>query len=78
MVLRETTFVVGGALTIGLGAVLAAGLVWAGAGVEFFPAWIAAALAVGFGGFFVHVGRDEGRDRRARLREDEARARRPA
>ena len=69
MVLRETTFVVGGGLTIGLGVALGTGLYVAGAGPEFFDAWLAAGLAVGFGGFFIYVGRSEGQERRRRLRE---------
>lgn len=61
--LRETTFRMGGLLTIGLGAALAIGLVWAGAGVEYLEAWLASAIAIGFGAFFVYVARDEHRDR---------------
>ncbi len=67
MVLRETTFVVGGGLTIGLGLALGSALYWAGAGFEFFGAWLAAGLAVGLGAFFVYVGRAEGRERRQEL-----------
>ena len=77
MVLRETTFVVGGGLTIGLGVALAAGLYVAGAGLEFVNAWIAAGLAVGFGAFFIYVGRSEGKERRRRLRELEGEEERP-
>jgi hypothetical protein len=69
MVLRETTFLIGGALTIGLGLALGAGLFWAGAGFEYVDAWLAAGMAVGFGAFFLYVGRSEGRDRRRALRE---------
>ncbi len=69
MVLRETTFVVGGALTIGLGIALGAGLYLAGAGVEFFEEWLAAGLAVVFGAFFLYVGRSAAKDRRRQLRE---------
>lgn len=69
MVLRETTFVVGGGLTIGLGIALGAGLYLAGAGFVYFDAWLSALLAVGFGVFFVYVGRSEGAERRRRLRE---------
>ena len=72
MVLRETTFMVGGALTIGLGVALGAGLYLAGAGAVFFGGWIAAGLAVGFGAFFIQVGRSEGKERRRRLRELES------
>ena len=72
MVLRETTFVIGGALTIALGLALGAGLFWAGAGFEYLDAWLAAGIAVGFGAFFVYVGRSEGAERRRTLGELEA------
>jgi hypothetical protein len=65
--LRETTFWIGGVLTIGLGIALGAGLFWAGAGFEFFDAWLASGIAVGFGAFFVYVGRGEHRERLAFL-----------
>ena len=68
MVLRETTFLIGGGLMIGLGAALAAGLYWAGAGLEYLDAWLAVGLAAGFGLFFVYVARQEGEDRRKTLR----------
>jgi len=61
--LRETTFWLGGFLTIGLGLALVAGLVWAGAGLEFVDAYLGGGLAVGFGSFFVYVGREEHRER---------------
>lgn len=64
MVLRETTFLIGGILTIGLGVALGVGLYVAGAGFEYYPAWLAAALAVGFGVFFIYVSVDEARERR--------------
>jgi hypothetical protein len=67
MVLRETTFRVGGILTIALGVLLASGLVWAGAGIEFSDAYLGAALAVGFGAFFMYVGSAETKERRAFL-----------
>jgi len=70
-VLRETTFWVGGALTIGLGGLLAAGLIWAGAGWDFVNAYLAAVLAVGFGVGFMLVGRSEGQERRRVLAEAE-------
>jgi len=70
--LRETTFWVGGAVTIALGAALAAGLAWAGAGLEFLDAWLAVPFAGVIGAFFLHVAREEGRSRRAFLRETEA------
>jgi hypothetical protein len=72
MVLRETTFAVGGFLTIALGILLGVGLFVTGAGFEFFGAWVGAALAVGLGAFFVHVGREEGRERRRSLHELES------
>jgi hypothetical protein len=65
---RETTFRIGGILTIALGVALGYGLFQANAGVEFIDAWLAAGMAVGFGGFFLYVARDEGRDRREFLR----------
>ncbi len=67
MVLRETTFEVGGALTIALGVLLGLGLFVSGAGVDYLDAWLAAALGVGFGAFFVSVGRSAGRERRRAL-----------
>ena len=70
--LRETTFVLGGGVTVGLGVLLGAGLALSGAGLEFFSAWVAAGIAVGFGLFFIHVGRAEGRERRRALRALEA------
>jgi hypothetical protein len=66
--LRETTFVLGGALTVGLGLLLGVGLFLSGAGLEFYTAWLAAGIAVGLGAFFVSVGRSEGRERRRALR----------
>jgi hypothetical protein len=71
MVLRETTFLLGGALTIGLGVALAAGLVWAGAGAAYFSAYIGCGLAVLLGSFFLYVGSAEGRERRAFLADTE-------
>jgi hypothetical protein len=65
--LRETTFLIGGGITIALGLLLAAGLFFAGAGVEFFDAWLASGIAVGFGAFFIYVAREEHRDRLAFL-----------
>jgi hypothetical protein len=66
--LRETTFRVGGVLTILLGVALAYGLFNAGAGVEYVDAWLAAGISVGFGAFFLYVARDEARARREFLR----------
>jgi hypothetical protein len=68
MVLRETTFVVGGALTVALGVALAVGLAWSGAGLFYFEAWLGAGITVGLGAFFVQVGRAEAKDRRENLR----------
>jgi hypothetical protein len=65
--LRETTFVIGGGLTIALGVALLIGLYLAGAGLIYFEAWLAGGIAVGFGAFFIYVGRDETRVRRAEL-----------
>jgi len=65
--LRETIFGIGGVLTIGLGVLFAAGLYLAGAGVEFFDAWLASGIAVGFGAFFLYVARSEHQERRAFL-----------
>ncbi|MCI4372791.1 MAG: hypothetical protein L3K02_04015 [Thermoplasmata archaeon] len=67
--LRETTFWVGGALTIGLGLALAAGLVWAGAGPDFSSAYLGSAFGVVLGSFFLYVGSAEARARRASLSE---------
>lgn len=72
MVLRETTFQVGGGLTIALGLVLGIGLFLAGAGLLWFEAWLGAGLAVGLGAFFVYVGRTEAQDRRRGLQTGEA------
>ena len=77
MVLRETTFLIGGGLTIGLGVALGYGLYYAGAGLAFFGAWLAVGMAVGLGAFFLYVGRAEGEDRRRHLRELESGRDRP-
>ena len=63
MVLRETQFFAGGLLTIALGVALAYGLLWSGAGAEYFGGWLAAGLSVGLGAFFLYVARDEHRTR---------------
>ncbi len=68
--LRETQFLVGGAVVLGAGLAFAGLLVWSAAGVAYFGSWIGALLAIGFGTFFVHVGRDEGRARRRFLAEE--------
>ena len=65
--LRETTFWIGGLLTMALGVLLALGLFFAGAGFEFADAWLGCGIAVGFGGFFLYVSREEHRDRLAFL-----------
>lgn len=81
--LRETTFWIGGILTIALGVLLGLGLYLAGAGVEYLDAWLASGMAVGFGAFFIYVSRGEHRERLAFLAEaekdrpDEARSGRP-
>jgi hypothetical protein len=64
MVLRESTFVVGGLLVIALGVAFIAGLIWAGAGIDYFEAWLGAGITIGLGAFFVYVGRAEAEDRR--------------
>ena len=69
--LRETTFWIGGMVTIALGVILAVGLYLAGAGIEFADAWLACGVAVGFGAFFLYVARDEHRDRLGFLAESE-------
>lgn len=61
--LRETTFRVGGVLTIALGVLFGYGLYSAGAGLEYFDAWLAAGICVGFGAFFLYVAHDEARTR---------------
>ncbi len=68
MVLRETAFKVGGGLSVALGLLLGAFLYYAGAGFDYFSAWLAAGLAVGLGGFFAYVGWAEGAERRRSLR----------
>jgi len=60
---RETTFWIGGFLTIGLGLALAVGLGWAGAGVEYSSAYFAVALAMVLGSFFLYVAGAEARER---------------
>ena len=69
--LRETTFLVGGAALVGLGVLLGYGLYAAGVGVEYLGAWLAVPLAFVFGGFFVHVARAERRERLSFLRSAE-------
>jgi hypothetical protein len=66
-VARDTTFLIGGALVIGLGVALAAGLAWSGAGWWYFQAWLGAAVSIGLGGFFMAVGRAERLERRRML-----------
>jgi cobalamin biosynthesis protein CobD/CbiB len=75
---RDTTFLIGGWLVIGLGVALAVGLAWAGAGWLYFQAWLGALVAVGLGAFFISVGRGERQERRRVLREYEAGAPPPA
>lgn len=70
--LRETTFWIGGIVMIALGILLGIGLFLAGAGVDFFDAWLGSGISVGFGAFFLYVARDEHRDRLAYLEKTEA------
>jgi hypothetical protein len=65
---RETTFVLGGSLVIAMGVAFMAGLWWAGAGWGYAGGWLGAVLAVGFGVFFVQVGRAERQERLRFLR----------
>jgi hypothetical protein len=65
---RASTFLIGGGIAISLGVLLAAGLVWSGAGTEFLSGWLAAAFSVLLGAFFVHVSREERRFRSEYLR----------
>lgn len=65
--LREVGFVVGGALLVGAGIVFVAALVVLGAGWWEFEAYLGGFLMVGFGAFFIYVGRSEGAERRRDL-----------
>jgi cobalamin biosynthesis protein CobD/CbiB len=71
-VARDTTFLTGGVLVIGLGVALAVGLAWAGAGWPYVQAWLGVLVAIGLGGFFVSVGRAERHERRRFPAEHEA------
>ena len=71
MVLREATFLVGGAAVIALGILLGAALWLSGAGLYFWSAWLAAGISVGLGAFFVRVGRQARAFRRRWLRDVE-------
>ncbi|MFY9716868.1 MAG: hypothetical protein WAK40_02905 [Thermoplasmata archaeon] len=70
--LRETTFLLGGAIAVGLGTSLAVGLLWADAGAAYLDGWLSAALAVVIGAFFLHVAREARRYRAEYLRAIEA------
>ena len=70
--LRETTFLAGGGAVIALGLALGFGLWYAGAGVLYWSAWLAAGIAVGLGAFFIRVGQDARAFRRQWLRDLEA------
>lgn len=59
---------------VALGLLLGAGLAWAGVGWDYFGAYLAPLVSAGFGAAFLHVGRSEGKERRRRLAEAEARA----
>lgn len=65
--LRETGFVVGGALLAAVGVAFFVTLVILGANWWAFSAYLGALLMVGFGAFFIYVGRGEGADRRESL-----------
>jgi ethanolamine transporter EutH len=65
---RETTFRLGGGILIGLGLVLAGALAWAGAGLTYLDAWLAAAFSAVIGAFFLHVAGDVARFRAEYLR----------
>jgi len=64
---RETTFLVGGGLMIALGVLLAVGLYITGGGSDAADPWLAGAMSIVLGGFFIHVARAERRDRLAFL-----------
>jgi hypothetical protein len=66
---RESAFWVGGALTIALGLAFAAGLVWAGAGLEYTSAYRGVGFAVVLGSFFLYVAGGEARERASLLAE---------
>jgi hypothetical protein len=65
--LREVGFVVGGAMLAGTGIAFFVVLFLLGAGWWEFSAYTASLLMVGFGAFFIYVGRSEGADRRREL-----------
>lgn len=69
--LRETGFVLGGSLLLAAGVLFFVILFLLGADWWAYTAYVGALLMVGFGVFFVHVGRSEGADRRRELREME-------
>jgi len=75
--LRETTFWLGGILTIALGILFAAGLFLANAGWDFFDAWLGCGMAVGLGAFFLYVARDEHRTRLTFLADSDREAPKP-
>lgn len=70
--LRETGFIVGGGLLTGSGVLFLALLLVLGAGWWEYPSYLEAFLMIGFGAFFIQVGRSEGADRRRTLQELEA------
>jgi hypothetical protein len=72
MVSRETTFFVGGVLSVALAVLLGIGLAWSGAGLAYGGIWLAAAICAGFGAFFLYVGRDLHRYRQEYLAAIEA------
>ncbi len=55
---RESGFAIGGGAMIALGAVLALGLLLSGAGLAFYPSYLAAAVSVVLGLFFLAVAKE--------------------
>ncbi|MGI0140599.1 MAG: hypothetical protein ACREBT_05590 [Thermoplasmata archaeon] len=68
---REMAFVVGGTLLLGGALIWIAALAILAASPANFGGFLGGALTVGFGAFFIHVGRAEGRERREELAERE-------
>jgi len=64
---REVGFIVGGWILAGAGTVFLVALVLLGAGWWEFSAYLGGSLMVGFGVFFIQVGRAEAADRRREL-----------
>lgn len=68
--LRETVFAIGGAFLIAFGAALAVAMVFAGIGWNGLDLYLSTAAGIGFGAFFIYVGRIE-RSARRRLADPE-------